>query len=131
MVSNKCLGLAVEDYAAVTLTLSDGTTASIETGYTQPETASEYMAFDVEIAHRQFTAKRNGAALIIANADTGCTTRRATCWSFKDDFADFVRTTVERARHGSPPVAGLRDLERTVDVVTKAYEASACTSAPD
>ncbi|WP_420227360.1 Gfo/Idh/MocA family protein [Pigmentiphaga litoralis] len=127
-LSSKSLGLPVEDHAVLTLTLSDGTTASIETGYTQPQTAAEYMAFDVEIAHRQFSAKREAEAFTITNVETGCTSHRATCWSFKDYFADYVRETVARARNGMPPVAGLRDLERTMDVIMQAY-ASAGASA--
>jgi len=120
-MSNKALGLAVEDYAALSLSLSDGTAAAVETSYRQPARAAAYMDFHISLAHRRFTAKREGERLVLLDTADGRIRDLDGGWRFKDYFADYVRATLSRVRSGLPPVAGLKDLEKTQRVVDAAY----------
>jgi hypothetical protein len=47
---------------------------------------------------------------------------------FKRFFAEYVRRTLHLLTADEPPVAGLKDLERTMQVVDAAYASSAAGS---
>ncbi|MPS30657.1 MAG: Gfo/Idh/MocA family oxidoreductase [Alcaligenaceae bacterium] len=120
-LSDKAWRLAVEDHASLSLVLSDGTVASLETSYRQPARAADYMDFHISLAHRAFTAKREGERLAFLDTASGASRSVDGGWRFKDYFADYVRATLSRAQAGASPVAGLEDLERTQRVIDAAY----------
>lgn len=119
--SNKYLGLGVEDHAVLDLTMADGSLATIVTGYTHPVSPHSYMDFDIHVSHRDFVARRQGGALTVDRRDAAPLSIE-TSWAFKAYFADYAAETLRRVAEGRPPIAQLRDLEKTLRVVLAAYE---------
>jgi predicted dehydrogenase len=120
--SHKFLGLKVEDSAVLELKFADATTATVATGYTHPVSPDSYLEFDFAVSHRDFFAKRDGAALVVRTRETQTKTLMPTDWTFKKYFADYAATTIERVASGGGPVANLLDLEATVEIVQAGYQ---------
>ena len=120
-ISSKFLGLKVEDYAVLNLALSDGTLASIETGYSHPVTSDSYVDFHVSLIHGDFSAARHDQALHVRRRDTGDTRLIPVDWEMKSYFSKYVEATVARYCARDVPVAGLGDLEKTMRVIDAAY----------
>lgn len=119
--SNKFLGLPIEDQASLELAMSDGSIATINTGYTHPVTTGSYMDFDFYVVHRDFSADRHASGLMVTNRSDG-PQLLPTTWLFKKHFADYAQQTLARIVAVEPPIASLVDLQATVRVVTAAYE---------
>ncbi len=129
-IANDALGLAVEDAAQLHLTLANGATAAIQTGYTHAVRPEDYMGFHLEVAHADYAAVRMGDRLAVAAraAPPGAARARLpTDWQFKHYFAAYACDTLDRCRTGRPPVAGLGDLAATLEVVQAAYAAAMAT----
>ena len=120
--SHKFLGLEVEDSAVLELKFADATTATVLTGYTHPVSPDSYLEFDFGVSHRNFFAKREGAALAVRSREIQTKTLIPTDWNFKRFFADYAATTIERVASGEGPVANLWDLAATVEIVQAGYE---------
>ena len=124
VTSNKMLGLDVEDQAVLQLKLEDGTVATIDTGYTYASSPESYMEFDLAISHRDFSAQRVGDDLIVRHRRNGTVQALATDWAFKTYFARYAEQTLQRVVLGKRPIAGLRDLELTMQVLDAAYRSA-------
>lgn len=123
-ISNSTLGLSVEDEAVLLLTLSNGATASITTGYTHSAASGTYMGFTISMAHATFIARREGAALAVRHVGVNGERMIPVDWTFKHFFAEYAYDTLARCQEGAQPVAGLDDLLVTLQVVEKAYSSS-------
>lgn len=119
--SNKLLGLEIEDHAVMTLSLSDGSVANVETGYTHVVSPESYLDFDLSLSHRRLCVKRDGDALSVRDRASGHTSSLPTDWVFKTCFAHYAQRTLALAAEDEPPIAGLVDLERTMRVIDAAY----------
>ena len=120
--SNKLLGLEIEDHAVMTLSLSDGSVASVETGYSHVVGPDSYLDFDLSLNHLRMCVRRDGDTLSVRDRASGHTTSMPTDWVFRSCFAHYARRTLALAVANEPPIAGLVDLERTMRVVDAAYE---------
>lgn len=119
--SNKHLGLEVEDHAVLQLTMTDGSLATIVTGYSHPASPGSYMDFDIHVSHRDFVARRQNDALTVEPRGA-LPVSLGTSWAFKTYFAEYAFETLQCVAQGRLPIAQLRDLETTMRVVTAAYE---------
>jgi predicted dehydrogenase len=127
LMSNEACGLAIEDYSAVTLR-GGGASGVVETGYTLPgPTGSFDLRFSLRSNRHYFTATGADAAgadrLVTYTADGG-TDVVFTPVSQVPYYTAFVRETLERFRHGQPPVADLSDMSNVMEVVEAAYIAA-------
>ena len=126
-MSNATYGLPVEDYSAVTLG-GGGATGVVETGYTVPGPTGAFdLRFSLRSDRHYFTATGADAAggdrLVIYAAD-GTMEVLHTPTSQVPYYAAFVRETLDRFRHGQPPVADLSDMSNAMEVVEAAYVAA-------
>lgn len=120
--SYKFLGLKVEDTAVLELKFTNATTATITTGYTHSVSTNSYMEFDVSVDHRDFSAKRCAEQLLVRKKDRETEEAIQTDWNFKQYFADYAENTIERAMNYREPLAKLRDLEASVEIVEAGYK---------
>lgn len=120
--SNQFLGLQVEDTSVLELKFTNSTTATITTGYTHSVSTNSYMEFDVTVDHRDFSAKRCGEQLLVRKKNSWTEAPLQTDWNFKRYFADYAANTIERVINGTEPLAKLRDLEATVEIVEAGYK---------
>lgn len=120
--SHKFLGLEVEDSAVLELKFADSTIATVATGYAHPVSPDSYLEFDFAVGHRDFSARRDDAALVARMRETLTETVVPTDWTFKKYFADYAAITIQRVANGGAPVATLSDLEATIEVVEAGYQ---------
>lgn len=120
--SSKLLGLDIEDWAVVQISFSDGTQATIETGYTHPASETSYMDVSLMVGHRSFNALKEGNSLRVSHREPPRSELFSVNWEFKRYFADYARETLLRAEAGDAPIASLHDLERVMQVIDAAYQ---------
>lgn len=132
-MSNATCGLSVEDYSAVSLSRgsADGV---VETGYTVPgPTGSVDLRFSLRSGQHHVTATGADAAgddhLVIYAAD-GTMEVLHTPTSQVPCYAAFVRQTLDRFRHGQPPLADVSDMSTAMEVVKAAYVAAGRRAPP-
>ena len=125
VASSKMLGLDIEDQAVLQIKLDDGTVATIDTGYTYASSQDSYMEFDLSVSHRSFSAQRNADDLIVRYRRDGIVQTLNTNWTFKTYFAHYAEQTLQRFVSAQRPIAGLRDLEVTMQVLDAAYRSIA------
>ena len=132
-ISNATHGLPVEDYSAVTFS-GGGADGVVETGHTVPgPTGSFDLRFSLRSDQHYFTATGADAAggdRLVIYAAEGKMEILHTPTSQVPYYAAFVRETLDRFRHGQPPLADLSDMPNAMEVVEAAYLATGRRAPP-
>jgi predicted dehydrogenase len=117
-MNNLTHGLAIEDSSTIVISAEDGTSATIETGYTRPGSlAEEYHAFASTDGY--VTVKDD----VLRREDRGG--RRTEHDVRKGNvYVDFVRDCLGRSSRGEAPATGLREMEAVMKSVELACRSS-------
>ncbi len=114
-------GGAVEDYAMLSLALSNGTSAMIETGYAFPDNSAKREYSFTLVGEDRFVRSREDGIALYAGGDEGAGEAIDVDLDTDPLYAAFAARTLAEAGRGGTPVAGLGDLERVMRIVDAAY----------
>ncbi len=122
-MSRRIHNTPVEDYSLVALTLSDGAVATIETGYSFPMAEGEQreFTFSLSSSSHYLRATDEGLRVTPRGPAGGAPIDKELSLETDDLYAIFVQRVLSDLRAGTPPVAGLGDLEAVMRVVDASY----------
>jgi len=121
LMGNFTWQLPIEDYSSM-IVRSAGAVCTIETGYTYPAKMGLFdLRFSVRTSRHYIVARPDDTVEIIRASDGHVEESLATPTSNLFWYPVFVTESLERARKGLPPVAGLDDLVEAMRVVDAAY----------
>jgi predicted dehydrogenase len=122
-MSNAVYGERIEDYAMVTLEGSDGSTATVETGYLFPSGTGRPREVYFSSLTRQGCQIWWGDRAV--NAGHGQPWGESTVNLDSDPlYHRFVAATLEAFRRGAPPPVGLDVMVRVMEVIDAAYRSA-------
>ena len=121
-MTSRVQGTPVEEHSLLLLKTADGTTATVETGYTFPAGAPEKREFSFTLSSGRNYYRSHPAGLVVVERSGGATREVAAELDTDPCYALFVERALADFEAGRPPVAGLRDAEAMMRVLDAAYE---------
>ncbi len=116
----------VEDYSLIALTMSDGAVAMIETGYDFPMGGGEQREFTLSLSSSSHYLRTTDKGLCVYPRDSAGERPFDKVLNLETDdlYPAFVKRVLSDLSSGTPPVAGLADLEAVMRVVDASYRST-------
>lgn len=131
-MSSRTHGGEIEDYSIVTLQTDDGVIGVVESGYSFPSTPEEQREFSFTLGSGGHYAYSGRDAVHFRDRHNLATGTRTRPVRLETDvyYPAFVKRVLDECRSGSPPLAGLRDAEATMEIIEAAYASARSGGAP-
>ena len=122
-MTNRSQHADVEDHSMLLLTVEDGTTVAVETGYTFPSGAPEPREFTFSLSSDRcyYRAAPGGVSVLRRDSPTVGPALVPAGLDTDPLYGDFVRRVLSEVRAGAAPIAGLADAEAVMRVIDAAY----------
>ena len=128
-LSSALHGRAVEDYAMLSLALTNGTSAMIETGYAFPDSSAKREYSFTLVAEDRLVKSREDGVTLYNTGDAGTAETIAMDLDTDPLYGEFTARVLAEARTGARAVADLDDLARVMRIVDAGYRAAALGAA--
>ncbi len=132
MMSAATHGTPVEDYAVVSLDCGDGVLATIETGYTYPNTLHEQREFYFSARSGKHYLRTTDKGLAIKPIGSGLGEARTQRFETETDFyyQDYAQQVLREWQNDQPPSVGLCNALEVMRVVEAAYKSASFGGTP-